>query len=119
MQGTNLALTYYISGTLAANQTIVWKAPFACHVTHIQACGSNANDGLLTVGISSDTDSILTSSSIGDSASPATFTRTSWATTNPTGALAAGDILTAVLDYDGASGTATQNFMLAITLTEG
>lgn len=119
MQGTSFALTYYISGTLAANQTIVWKAPFNCHVTHVQACGSNANNGLLTVGISTDTDSILTSSDIGDSAAPATFTRTSWATTNPTGSLAAGDILTAVLDYDGASGTATQNFMLAITLTEG
>ena len=44
---------FHITGTLAANVSIVWTAPFDCQLIHVSAVGSNANDGLMTIGTTS------------------------------------------------------------------
>ena len=119
MQGHRNVLCFHVPGTLAANLSIVWTAAFDGRIKHVSAVGSNANDGLLIVGTTSDTDYTLASYSIGDSDVPVTKTVSNFASTNPTGKFSKGDVLTAVLDFDGAAGTATDDFTLVITLLEG
>ena len=116
---------FHITGTLSANAVITWTAPCDCTLLHVSACGSNANDGLLIVGDSSDTDEYLTSSSIGDSGTPAEFDGNDFVDTagNTHAAyyprIADGTVVVATLDYDGASGTATDDFTLVLTFAEG
>jgi len=119
MQGHRNVHSFHVPGTLSANVVITWTAPYDGRVKHISAGGSNANDGLLIFGISTDNNSILASASIGDSGTPVEFDVDNWATNNPTGAFSKGEILVATLDYDGASGTATDDFTLVITTLEG
>lgn len=119
MLGNHFTLTIRYDGTLAANKTFSWTAPFQCHVESITEKASNNSDATGILGISSDTDSILTSHTIGDSEVPTTKTVSDFATTNPTGRINAGDVLTHVLDFDGSAGTAAQNVDIVIMLTEG
>jgi hypothetical protein len=116
---------FHITGTLAANANIRWTAPCDCTLLHASAVGSNANDGLITIGDSSDTDEYLQSSSIGDSNTPVEFDGDDWYDTdgNQPGMyyprIADGTVVVITLDYDGASGTATDDFTLVLTFAEG
>ena len=91
-------------------------------VLHASAVGSNANDGLLTIGDSADADEFLTSSSIGDSHTPAEFDGDDFVdTAGNTHAryyprIAAGTVVKVALDHDGDGGTATNDFTLVLTL---
>ena len=109
---------FHITGTLAANASIVWTAPFDCQLVHISAVGSNANNGLMTIGNTSTADAYLTSASIGDSNVPVEFARSSFVGTEFPH-IADGTVLAVALDYDGAGGTATANFTLVLTFTVG
>jgi hypothetical protein len=116
---------FHVPGTLGANLTIKWTAPFDCTLLHVSAVGSNANDGLLTVGDSADADEYLTSSSIGDSGVPAEFDGDDFVDTSGNThhlyypRIVAGTIVAIALDYDGSSGTATDDFTIVLTLAEG
>ena len=116
---------YHIPGTLSANVSIKFTAPCDCTLLHVSAVGSNANNGLITIGDSADADEYLTSSSIGDSGTPAEFdgddfVDTAGAThTRYYPRIADGTIVAIALDYDGASGTATDDFTLVLTFAEG
>ena len=114
---------FHVPGTLAANLATVWTAPFACQLVHVSVVGSNANDGLFTCGTVADPNGYVTSISIGDSLAPVEIE----GITGFDGVLAGsqyphiadGTVLTAVLDYDGAAGTATDDFTMVLTFTEG
>jgi hypothetical protein len=116
---------YHIPGTLAANVSIKFTAPFDCTLLHVSAVGSNANDGLLTIGDSADADEYLTSSSIGDSGTPAEFDGDDFVDTAGVSharyypRIADGTIVAIALDYDGSSGTATDDFTIVLTFAEG
>ncbi|MBN2148707.1 MAG: hypothetical protein JW726_15070 [Anaerolineales bacterium] len=118
MQGNHFTVSFHIPGTLAANVTIVWTAPFACSLEHVSATGSNANNGLLTIGTTTTADAYLASSSIGDSNVPAEFDVDDFATTDYPH-ITDGTVLAIALDYDGAAGTATDNFTIVLTFSEG
>jgi len=117
--------TYHVPGTLSANLAITFKAPCDCTLLHVSAVGSNSNSGLLTIGDSDDADEYLTSSSIGDSHSPAEFDGDDFVdTSGDTHAryyprIAAGTIVKIALDYDGSAGTATDDFTIVLTFAEG
>ena len=119
MQGLNLQLPVHYHGTLAADATYRFKAPFDCILQHVSAVASNNSDATLKLGTTSDDDAIMTAAAIGDSGAPVEFTPTNWATTNPTGRINKGDVFLSTLDFDGASGTAGQNVSLLFTFTEG
>ena len=114
---------FHVPGTLAANLAIVWTAPFACQLIHISVCGSNANDGLFTCGTVADPNGYVTSIAIGDSLAPVEIEGISGFDGVLAGSqyphIADGDVLEFVLDYDGAAGTATDDFTLVATFTEG
>jgi hypothetical protein len=119
MQGVRFQNVIHVPGALAANLNIRWTVPFDCALEHISAVASNDSDATLSLGISSDSDSILTATTIGDSGAPATFDRDNWASTNPGGRLLAGETLVITVDYDGVGGTAAQNLTLSLTFSEG
>ena len=114
---------FHVPGTLAANLSIRWTAPFDCQLVHVSAVGSNANDATLAIGTSADTDGFVTAYAIGDSGTPAEKE----ALTDFDGALAGsqfphisdGGILVLTLDYDGAAGTAADDVTIVLTFTEG
>jgi len=119
MQGTQIVKAFHIPGTLAANINIRFTAYRDMILQHISGVASNDSDATLAVGISSDTDSILTAAVIGDSDTPVEKTASDWATTNSTGRINKGDVFVATLDYDGAAGTAAADVTLIFTFTEG
>ena len=118
-------VAFHVPGTLSADLSIKWTAPFDCQLIHVSAVGSNANDGLLTIGDSADADEYLTSSSIGDSGTPAEFDHDDFVDssgdthTRYYPHIADGTIIVVTLDYDGDSGTATDDFTIVLTFTEG
>jgi len=117
--------TYHVAGTLSADLAITFTAPCNCTLLHVSAVGSNANNGLLTIGDSDDADEYLTSASIGDSHVPAEFDGGDFVDTSGNThtkyypRIADGTIVKIALDYDGDGGTATANFTLVLTFAEG
>ena len=117
--------SYHVPGTLSANITITFTAPFDCTLLHVSACGSNANNGLLVIGDSDDADEYLTSSSIGVSGVPAEFDGNDFVDTSGNAhnryypRIADGTVVIIALDHDGVGGTATDDFTLVLTFAEG
>jgi hypothetical protein len=66
-------ITCHVQGTLAANHTFSWIAPFDCTLLHVSANNTTAYAGTLKVGDSSDDDEYLTSSNFGVSGTPAEY----------------------------------------------
>ncbi|HSF80933.1 MAG TPA: hypothetical protein VLA49_06845 [Anaerolineales bacterium] len=110
--------SYHIPGTLAANITITFKTPFDCQLVHVSAGGSNANNGILDIGYIGALEAYVANKDIGDSDSPAEVTRTGFVG-GQYPHIAAGTLVNIGLDYDGAGGTATANFTIVLTFTEG
>ena len=119
MQGNKIVKTFHFTGTLAADVNIRFTVESTMHLIHTSSVASNDSDATLAIGISTDTDSILTAATIGDSNTPVEKTPSDFSTVNATGLLNDGDIFVATLDYDGASGTAAQDVTLVFTFTEG
>jgi len=118
MIGTKFTQSFHIPGTLAANVSMYYTVPADCQLIHVSANGSNANDGLLDIGPSTDTDGYLDGVSIGDSNVPAEFDQDDFVG-DEFPHIVDGTIVVISLDYDGAGGTATHDFTLVLTFTEG
>jgi hypothetical protein len=119
MQGDHVTYTYHTAGTLAANHTFTFTLPFAAQLVHVSAVGSNANNGILDVGNSSDAEAYVKDKDIGDSGTPGVVDAPGEFVGGNYPHIAAGTIIKATLDYDGATGTATADFTLVLTFTEG
>jgi hypothetical protein len=117
--------TYHVPGTLSANITITFTVPFGCQLTHVSACASNDSDATLILGTSADTNGWLTSATIGDSGTPVEKALADFDGALLTDAAREypvavdGTVVVATLDYDGASGTAANDFTLVLTFVEG
>ena len=118
MQGNQFTLSFHVPGTLAANVSMYWTVPADCQLIHVSANGSNSNNGLLDIGPSTDTDGYLDGVSIGDSDTPAEFGQDDFVGTE-FHHIVKGTIVALSLDYDGAGGTATHDFTVVLTFTEG
>jgi hypothetical protein len=118
MQGERFTISYHTAGALAANHVFCFSLPCDAQLIQVSAVGGNANDGLLIIGNSDNDDAYLESASIGDSYTPVVFSKANFVGTEYPH-IPAGTIVKATLDYDGAGGTATQNFTLLLTFLEG
>ncbi len=123
MDGMRILVPVHLHGTLAANAQGAFSLPCGATLMEVSAVGSNANDATLLVGTSADADGVMTAVAIGDSSTPAVK-----GPANFDGALcdqvsgphfADGTIITWLLDFDGAGGTAAQNVGLLFTFLEG
>ena len=116
---------YHIPGTLAANVTIYFTAPFDCTLLHVSAVASNDSDATLIIGDSSDTDEYLQSTTIGDSGTPSEFDGDDFVdTSGNTHAryyprIVDGTVVVITVDYDGDGGTAAQDLTVVLTLAVG
>ncbi len=119
MQGHRSHISFHVPGTLTANLNIRFEAANNFRIQKVSAVASNDSDATLELGISTDTNSILAAAVIGDSNVPVEKTRSDFASTNPTGAVTKGEIVVITLDYDGAAGTAAQNFTIVLSILEG
>ena len=108
----------HVPGTLAANLGIYYKLPMDVQLVHVSAVGSNTNNGLLTIGYTGALAAYLASSSIGDGNVPAEFDWNDFVGSQFPH-IVKGTVIAIVLDYDGAGGTATADFTLVLTFTEG
>ena len=110
--------SYHIPGTLSANITITFKTPFDCQLVHVSANGSNTNNGILNIGYIGALTAYLSAKDIGDGDSPAEFDWNDFVGSQYPH-IAKGTLVNIGLDYDGAGGTATANFTVVLTFTEG
>ena len=108
-------LTFYIPGTLSANQVMEVAADRNWKITHISAVASNDSDATLKVGNDADAEAYLEEAVIGDSNVPVEFDRDDFVDDQfPTHAKA--DVFVVTLDYNGDGGTAAQNVVIVITI---
>lgn len=116
-------VAFHVAGTAGADLAIVWTAPCDCVLRHVSAVGSNANDATLKVGTTTDDDAYITAFAIGDSSVPvqkealSDFDGASANSQYPR--ISDGDVLKLTLDYDGASGTAVNDFAVVLTFQPG
>jgi hypothetical protein len=118
MQGTHFTVSYHTAGNLAANHVFYFIAPFACQLVAVSASGSNTNNGILDIGPSTDTDGYLDAWNIGDGNVPLEADQNDFVG-GEFAHIAKGTIVAACLDYDGAGGTATADYTLVMTFSEG
>jgi hypothetical protein len=119
MQGTHFVVSYHTAGTLAANHTFAFTAPFDLTLEFVSAVGSNSNNGILDIGTSSDTDAYVSNLDVGDSLAPGTVDAPGEFVGSNYPHIAAGTVVEAELDYDGAGGTAVHDFTLVMVFSEG
>lgn len=128
MQGNKFAVSYNFPGTLAANQVVTFRFPFAVTLLGVSIGAQNDSDATIEVGTAGDPNGYLTAAVIGDSGVSVLYDRDDW-----DGALLPSDHVSGVdhvhipkntdievtLDYDGSSGTAAQNVTLCMIFCEG
>lgn len=119
MQGHRILLPLLVPGTLTANIIYTFDAPFNFRFRTVSACASNDSDATLMLGISTDTNSILTAAVIGDSDVPVEKRVADFASTNPTGNVTKGQIVVLTVDFDGAAGTAAADLCVLLDLIAG
>lgn len=116
---------FHIPGSLAADVAMSYTAPFDCTLLHASACASNDSDATITLGDSSDADEYLTASTIGDSGTPVEFDGADFVDTDGNThkryypRIAKDTVVKIGVDFDGASGTAADDFTLILTFAEG
>lgn len=119
MQGHRNLMAFHVPGDVAANVVITFEAPFDFRFRTISACTSNDSDATLMLGVSGNTDSILTAAVIGDSSVPVEKRRADFASTNPTGVITKGEIVVLTVDFDGSAGTAADDLTVLLDILEG
>lgn len=105
--------SYYLSGTLAANHTILHQFPHP--VTFVWAEAGASNDSSATLALSGASTLSIAAQAIGDSGA---MTKIVPASTDVDGEIA-DSLITVTLDYDGASGTAAENVNITIAYLLG
>jgi hypothetical protein len=119
MLGDFFTVSVHVPGTLAANETIVFQLPFDCSLVFVSAVGSNANNGILDVGNDGAGEAYVANMDIGDSSEPAVLDEAGDFEGDVFPHIVKDTIIIAAFDYDGAGGTATQNFTLVLGFTKG
>jgi hypothetical protein len=119
MQGDHFAVSYHTAGTLAANHSFTFTAPFDMTLEFVSAVGSNTNNGILDVGYTGALEAYVLNKDIGDGGVPGTVDAPGEFVGSNYPHIAAGTVVVATLDYDGAGGTASADFTLVMVFSEG
>ena len=116
---------FHVPGTLSANLDIRFTAPSGCQLVHVSAVASNDSDATFTIGDNSDADEYLTSSTVGDSQTPAEYDGDDFVDSDGNShncyypAISDGTVVVITVDYDGDGGTAANDLTLVLTFVEG
>ena len=109
---------FHVPGTLSANLAIIWTVPSDCQLVHVSAVSTADSDAIMSIGTTSDTDAYLDETTIGDSSVPSEFDRDDFVGDQYPD-ISDGTVMEIVLDYDGDSGTAADDFTVVLTFVEG
>jgi hypothetical protein len=116
------ALSFHVPGTLTANITFIWTAPFDCTLRSISAVATSATNATIEAGTTTDPNGFLVASAVGPSSVPATYDRDDFLGALMSGGearLSAGDVFNIPVDFDGDAGTAAANLTVVAILEEG
>ncbi len=119
MLGDFFTVSYHTAGALAANHSFKFKLPFDASLVFVSAVGSNANNGILDIGSSTSAEAYVKDLDVGESGTPALVDADTEFESDVFPHIVAGTIIAAALDYDGAGGTAVQDFTLVLGFTKG
>ncbi len=119
MLGDFFTATFHTPGTLAANQDIKFKLPFDASLAFVSAVASNASNAILDVGNSDAAEAYVKNLDVGDSGTPAVLDEEGDFEGDVYPHITKGTIIAIALDFDGAAGTAAQNFTLVLGFTKG
>lgn len=119
MQGTRFTVTFHTAGALAANHSYIFKVPFDCQLIAVSAAATNASDAIIDIGYTAALEAYVKDMDAGDSSVAAILDEPGDFEGDNFPHIAALTNLIVTVDYDGAGGTAAQNFTLVLTFTEG
>jgi len=119
MLGDFFTVSYHTAGALAANHSFKFKLPFDASLVFVSAVGSNANNGILDIGSSAAGEAYVKDLDVGDSGTPALVDADTEFEGDVYPHITAGTIIVAGLDYDGAAGTAVNDFTLVLGFQKG
>ena len=122
MDGMRFTVSVHLHGTLAANAQGGFALPCNATLEEVSAFASNNSDAVLDVGPAANGDGVIDGLTIGD----ATARLVDSSDFNGVEAdgysgvhFNKGDVITWLLDFDGAAGTAAQDVSLVFVFTEG
>lgn len=119
MQIRHLTYTYHTAGTLAADHSFIFTLPFDCTLVQVSAVGTNVNNGILDVGSVATPEAYVKDLDVGDSSVPATRSLPAHFVGSNFPHIVKNTVIKATLDFDGAAGTAVQNFTLVLIFSVG
>jgi hypothetical protein len=119
MQGTTIALPIVIPGTLTADVTYRFQAPFGMQLFRVVAGCDNSTSFILDIGTASDTDAYLDAVTVTGAASTTTEYEQGDFVDSQYPKIADGDEVVVTVDYDGGAGTDAANVSITLFLTEG
>lgn len=119
MQGTRFAVFHHTVGTLAANQSLIFKFPFPVTLLSVSAAGSNANNAIIDVGYTAALEAYVKDMDCGDSSVAAILDSDTDFEGDVFPHIAALTNIIVTVDYDGAGGTAVNDFSICLTFSEG
>lgn len=123
MDGLRFPVTVHLHGTLAADAQGSFPLPIGMTLESVAAVASNDSDAKLQLGLAEDADGIMSAKAIGDSSAPKTFVKTDFDgaacdAKNPPH-FDKGTVVTWLVDFDGASGTAAKDVTILFSFLEG
>ncbi len=119
MQGTRFAVSYHTGGTLAANQTVIFKFPFDVQLISVSAANTAATDALVDVGKTAALEAYVKDMAVGDSSVAAVLDEAGDFEGDVFPHIVADTNIIVSVDYDGAAGVAAANLTLVLVFSEG
>ena len=112
-------MTIVIPGTLAAPVDFMATIPSPCTLQHVSMVQSNAGNGRIKIGTSSDDDAYLAYTEAGQSDVPVTLSALSDWIGSVRPHLSKDEVFAVYVDHDGDGGTAADDLTMVLTFTEG
>jgi len=109
----NVKYVFAAPGALTANWVIYVELDHAFMPRHVSAVTTNDSDATVMIGLSTDTDSLMTAQVFGDSGDPAEYGPSNFADADEQ--FAKGAIMVVTIDYDGDGGTAGEDPCVVIS----
>jgi hypothetical protein len=119
MQGTYLAFPIVVPGTLTADVTYRFQAPFGMQLVKVTAACDNATSFILDIGTASDTDAYLDAVTVTGAAATTTEYDQDDFVGDQYPKIADGDEVVATIDFDGGAGNDSANVSVTLWFTEG
>jgi hypothetical protein len=118
MQGKHVFFSVHVPGTLTADITPIFKAPFPLQLVAVSACSTVATNATIKIGTMADDDAYMAATAIANSGSAAGFGRTDFVD-DQYPHISKDTQVKVTVDFDGSSGSAAANLQVLLDFVEG